>query len=326
MIPASPARGAWSRASLAPPRSSFACTSSAISLSACFELALAMALQQGRSYACSSRRRRPRRRHGNDDDSVIAAEALAPPRPPRDEDDPFAQLERCHRRLEERLEAFARAPGDAEEEERFFAFLDRSIRRHEDDEEASLFPRLAASAELAPVIASLREEHRAQAERQQKLREAKGAADKAQILSELAAGYRAHIEKEERALFPAAKRALDADATRALAHEMDARRGGAAVAVAVAARGEGGGGRGRRGEGDRGGGGGTQLPRSALHRASPRARSARWLFWRSMKASMCFSSTSSGTAPSSSTASWNVRRRTAVSSFGRRLRPQLLSA
>jgi 3-hydroxyisobutyrate dehydrogenase len=184
--------------------------------------------------------------HANDDYGVIAAEALAPPRPNRagDDGDPFAQLERCHRRLEERLDALANAPGDAEEEERFFAFLDRSIRRHEDDEEQSLFPRLQGSGELAPVIASLHEEHRAQSERQKRLREAKGETEKARVLGELAAGYRAHIEKEERVLFPAARRALDADATRSLAREMDARRGG----------GGGGGGRGRRGEGDRGGG------------------------------------------------------------------------
>ena len=107
---------------------------------------------------------------GAEDYSVIAAEALAGARP--DADDPFAQLERCHRRLEERIAELARAPGDPDARARFFEFLDRSIRRHEDDEEESLFPRLAGVAELAPVIASLRAEHRAQVARQRALREA----------------------------------------------------------------------------------------------------------------------------------------------------------
>jgi hemerythrin-like domain-containing protein len=184
--------------------------------------------------------------HGAEDYSVIAAESLAEPRASaHDGDDPFAQLERCHRRLEERLAAFARAPGDADERAKLFDFLGRSIRRHEDDEEASLFPRLAAATELAPVIASLRKEHEIQNERQRALREAKGEEETVRALRALDEGYRAHIQEEEKTLFPAARRLLDAEGTRGLAREMQARRGH---------EGEGRGGRGRGGGGGGGGG------------------------------------------------------------------------
>jgi hemerythrin-like domain-containing protein len=161
------------------------------------------------------------------------------------EDDPFAQLERCHRRLEERLDELAKTPGDDEVRERLFGFFDRSIRRHEEDEEASLFPRLVGSAELAPVIDALRREHTAQSELQRALRDAKREDEIIRALDALRAAYLSHIETEEKRLFPAARGLLDAVALEGLAREMQARRGH---------EGEGRGGRERDGGGGGGGG------------------------------------------------------------------------
>lgn len=63
------------------------------------------------------------------------------------------RLDRCHRRLEERLRELvessaAIASGDASDEhwevvEEVLAYLERAVVRHEEDEEASVFPRLA---------------------------------------------------------------------------------------------------------------------------------------------------------------------------------------
>ena len=140
-------------------------------------------------------------------------------------DDPMDQLERSHRKLEERISELARSPADAEARADFFGFLERSVRRHEDDEEASLFPRLAHVAELAATIATLRQEHQAQAELQRVLRDANDAPSAGLALEALRAAYARHITLEESVLFPAARRALDEDAMRAMMVEMQARRG-----------------------------------------------------------------------------------------------------
>jgi hemerythrin-like domain-containing protein len=140
-------------------------------------------------------------------------------------DDPFEQLARCHRKLEERIEDLARTPGDPDVRADFFGFLDRSIRRHEDDEELSLFPRLADVEELAGTIAMLREEHRAQGDLQRVLREALDEPSMIRALDALRASYARHLHLEESVLFPAAKKALSEDAVRTMMDEMQARRG-----------------------------------------------------------------------------------------------------
>lgn len=177
--------------------------------------------------------------------------------------DPFEQLERSHRRLEERLDDLAAAARAAKETGRADAyqldgvrevvgFFARAVRRHEDDEEKSLFPRLADREPLRASIEKLAREHAEHEALHAALDRVvgvlEGAPEDATAIEELdrlsralTAAYRAHIEEEEKALFPAAREALDASAREAMAREMDERR-----------RLSGGGGRGR------GGGGGVR--------------------------------------------------------------------
>ena len=110
------------------------------------------------------------------------------------------------------------------------AFIDRAVRRHEDDEEQSLFPRLSRVPQLAGLLDRLTVQHRDQTAIVDELRAQLAAAtpDDAQladIVARLDAAYRQHINIEERELFPAAKAALDADDLGGMASEMDARRG-----------------------------------------------------------------------------------------------------
>ena len=157
--------------------------------------------------------------------------------------DPFEQLERSHRRLEERLEDLtwiareARgAAADVDAVRDVAAFFTRAVRRHEEDEESSLFPRLRESAELAPLLEQLAAEHRAHLTLHARLEplittldrtpdDAAAIAELAQVAEALVSAYRAHVDAEERTLFPAARAALDADALAAMSLEMQARRG-----------------------------------------------------------------------------------------------------
>jgi hemerythrin-like domain-containing protein len=156
--------------------------------------------------------------------------------------DPFAMLRGSHRRLEERLaslEEAARSLGDPAsvadaiaECESVLAFFGRSVARHEEDEEKSLFPRLAQHSELSPVITALNAEH----EQQRRLAEDLGAVVESLgydpdarvllgIVESLRTAYRRHIEREEKDLFPAAEKLLSPDNIADMAREMDARRG-----------------------------------------------------------------------------------------------------
>ena len=181
--------------------------------------------------------------------------------------DPFQQLERSHRRLEERLDDLSRAAYDAKDTGRadayqldgvrdVLAFFGRAVKRHEDDEEKSLFPRLAHDDAARAAIDRLVREHREHEAMHEALdrvvRVLDGAPEDAAAIDELdrvshalASAYRTHIEEEERSLFPRARAMLDANALDAIAREMDERR---------TAGGGGGGGRG-------GGGGGVRPSR-----------------------------------------------------------------
>ncbi len=137
-------------------------------------------------------------------------------------------LERCHRRLEETLATLATPSRQALDEA--LAFIDRAIRRHEDDEEQSLFPRLVRVPQLAPLLDRLTVQHRDQTALVEELRSLLEAArpDEARlrdVVARLTAAYRQHIAVEERELFPAAKAALDADDLGGMASEMESRRG-----------------------------------------------------------------------------------------------------
>ncbi len=161
-------------------------------------------------------------------------------------DDPFEQLERSHRRLEERLDDLARATSgddvDMETVREVAGFFARAVRRHEEDEERSLFPRLLESsrrAELAPILERLSREHREHEALHAKLdalvadADARGAGAASDELRRrvdavgdaLARAYRSHIDDEERQLFPAARAALGPSEIAAITAEMQARRG-----------------------------------------------------------------------------------------------------
>jgi hemerythrin-like domain-containing protein len=160
------------------------------------------------------------------------------------EDDPIAQLERSHRRLEERLAELRGGDPDAVLDA--IAWFERSVTRHEEDEERSLFPRLAGEPALERTLRTLAVEHVAHRELHEKLRAlaepwpgraptAEERAELTRLVAELDEAYRRHIALEERELFPAARR-LEADELAGIAAEMAARR----------PRGGGGHGRGRR--------------------------------------------------------------------------------
>jgi hemerythrin-like domain-containing protein len=142
--------------------------------------------------------------------------------------DPFEMLERCHRRLEETLDRLRTPSRQALDEA--LAFVDRAVKRHEDDEEQSLFPRLARVPQLAGLLDRLTIQHRDQTALVEELRALLGEArpDEARlrdVVERLDAAYRQHINIEERELFPAAKAALDADDLGGMASEMESRRG-----------------------------------------------------------------------------------------------------
>ena len=148
--------------------------------------------------------------------------------------DPFAQLERSHRRLEERLEDLAQADAAHIDVVRdVAAFFARAVKRHEQDEEDSLFPRLAGHAKLAPVLERLAREHvehaslHAQLDKTIEALDEKtpdAARDLARVTTALMHAYRSHVDEEERVLFPAARRLLGEAALVAIADEMMARR------------------------------------------------------------------------------------------------------
>lgn len=148
---------------------------------------------------------------------------------------PFEQLERCHRRLEEACDALTRAANsrDIETASDVCGFFARQIRRHEEDEEKSLFPRLASAGEdLRGILTRLEAEHREHETLQARLEEAVAGRFQGDLWKELEAvadllarAYRAHIELEESALFPAARTLLTADDLDAMSREMDERRG-----------------------------------------------------------------------------------------------------
>lgn len=158
----------------------------------------------------------------------------------------FVRLEKTHRRIEARLgeleEAVAALADPARRDEavqgifeaaRFFS---RGAVRHHDDEEQTLFPRLAEVAALSPVVAALRDEHaehdRAWAPIAAMVREwdeggptAREEAELPGLVARLGAVYRAHIAREERELFPAARAALGPSVAEEMGREMLARRG-----------------------------------------------------------------------------------------------------
>lgn len=161
---------------------------------------------------------------------------------PDDRTDPLEKLAAAHRRLEENLNDLARAARalsdprcHAEALEGLssvIAYFERSMHRHEEDEERSLFPRLAVLEAVAPTIARLRQEHAAHQRAVDELRatlernEGAGAAEALPpLIARLRAMYERHMACEEQEIFPAARRFLQPSALHAVLCEMEARRG-----------------------------------------------------------------------------------------------------
>lgn len=157
-------------------------------------------------------------------------------------DDPLGLLAACHRRIENqcvllhKLVAHLGANGsDAAAREAasgIMRYFDTAGRHHHEDEEHDLFPVLARHAPaLAPQVNALAAEHARMEAVWQRLRAALAqiaqgapALDGATV-DEFTALYRAHIEREERDIFPTARQHLTPGELQTLALGMAQRRG-----------------------------------------------------------------------------------------------------
>ena len=161
-------------------------------------------------------------------------------------DNPLGMLTDCHRRIERFLHILctvaAQASGrslNQEEADAVIAalhYFNEGGRRHNADEEESLFPRLRAAQSHLGELAHLEDDHR----RTQLLHNqveslyrkwisspALSINEQAQLLSttaELQRIYAAHIEMEESTVFPRAASVLDPSAIAAIGAEFQARR------------------------------------------------------------------------------------------------------
>jgi len=138
---------------------------------------------------------------------------------------PIEHLLACHRRIEQKLDLLLRAiesPGD--ELSRVFHFFDTNGMLHTQDEEESIFPRLAprVSASETALLNALHSEH----ESIEALYARVAAGDRtAEAVRELVDRYHAHIAREDAELVAVMQRCLDADDLRAISQEMKQRRG-----------------------------------------------------------------------------------------------------
>jgi len=164
------------------------------------------------------------------------------PAPAPSFDDPLGMLLACHVRMRRQLATLTRLSqhvttfgADAEARTAAAAILryfDRAAVDHHADEEQSLLPRLAASApDLAPVLATIGEEHRTLTLCWRKLRPllssiAAGTNEALppMLVREMCEGYAAHIDREETLVIPRARASLDADTLAAVGREFAARR------------------------------------------------------------------------------------------------------
>jgi pyridoxamine 5'-phosphate oxidase len=166
---------------------------------------------------------------------------------------PIGLLVHCHQRIAGQLETLERAAevlrfAEGRSLPQTFAAIDAACRhfaiagvKHTEDEEISLFPRLRerggnAGEEVLEAMAELETQHRA-AEQLHSQVDAfvttlprDGAADIreldcfADLVAELAAFYRPHIQLENNLVFPVAAQVLPASEILALGEEMRARR------------------------------------------------------------------------------------------------------
>jgi hemerythrin-like domain-containing protein len=168
-----------------------------------------------------------------------------------DERDPFARMEQTHRRLEERLEMLARAAEDLRagigvssaiaDLEEVAHYLGRGAVRHVEDEENTLFPRLrehvsaGAKEELELIMRALESEHAEHRALENSVRSLIGGWENKKPVPEevselqkfagkLRAVYATHIAREEKELFPLARKILSPEEVERMGEEMMARR------------------------------------------------------------------------------------------------------
>ena len=154
---------------------------------------------------------------------------------------PIARLEHSHRRLEQELENLGArvesiSRGQALEESwsaisEVVDYLHRSVVRHEEDEEQSVFPRLASHPTLRPLLQRLRDDHASQqklvARLAQLVEQQELATTPARLertSQRLVAAYLDHIAREDRQLLPAISRHCSAAEQAQMGEEMGARR------------------------------------------------------------------------------------------------------
>lgn len=159
-------------------------------------------------------------------------------------DEPLGLLSDCHRRIERFLEILIvvadEAPDDLPPKYRTalgtaLDYFDQAAPKHTQDEEESLFPRIAGDPEAARTIAALEHDHA----RVQPLHDTVerlgrhwlstplSPADRRefqQTLTQLRDVYRDHIRVEDTHLFPLAARLLDPPTLQQIGEEMAARR------------------------------------------------------------------------------------------------------
>ena len=166
---------------------------------------------------------------------------------------PLGLLVHCHERIEGQLETLERSAealrsGDSRSLSRILEAIDAACKhfatagvKHTEDEEVSLFPRLrekggAAGEDALAAMAELETQHRT-AEQMHSQFDAfvttlprDGSADGRELdcfsdlVAELTAFYRPHIQLENNLVFPDAARILPASEIQALGEEMRARR------------------------------------------------------------------------------------------------------
>jgi hemerythrin-like domain-containing protein len=147
-------------------------------------------------------------------------------------DDPFAQLVREHREIEARVTALERSADAAalDAVAEILAYFDGPAALHNADEHDTLFPQLRPLEGFAQMLGAFEFQHQMNDTAYADLCAAfRAFAPHAPARLRAAAHrfaelQRAHITAEERALFPAAARALSAQAIQSMQHEMTARR------------------------------------------------------------------------------------------------------
>ncbi len=154
---------------------------------------------------------------------------------------PLERLDKSHRRLEERLEelqastaALQRGGSQGAHWDSVadvLAYLERAGVRHAEDEEETVFPRLALHPRLRPLLTRLRSDHKAQQKFVTALakivvapKTQKSVLALTKITKALRADYLDHIRREDRQLLPAIARHISAPEQALMAAEMAARR------------------------------------------------------------------------------------------------------